>query len=85
LGPNITWNEIALESTDEPITTGIDKKLPWLSEVLVTSVGPQAFGNGSSSEFFRKKKNLIVVSSACEFMTIAPTRLLNSSTVSSSI
>jgi hypothetical protein len=30
LGPNIAWNEITLESTDEPITTGIKKKLPWL-------------------------------------------------------
>ena len=25
--PNITWNEITLESTDEPITTGIVRKL----------------------------------------------------------
>jgi hypothetical protein len=30
LGPNITWNEITLESTDEPITTGIVARLPWL-------------------------------------------------------
>jgi hypothetical protein len=30
LGPNVTWNEITLESTDEPITTGIVRKLPWL-------------------------------------------------------
>jgi hypothetical protein len=30
LGPNITWHEITLESTDEPITTGITTKLPWL-------------------------------------------------------
>jgi hypothetical protein len=30
LGPNITWNEITLESTDEPVTTGIKMKLPWL-------------------------------------------------------
>ena len=30
IGPNITWNEITLESTDEPITTGIVRKLPWL-------------------------------------------------------
>jgi hypothetical protein len=27
IGPNITWNEITLESTDEPITTGIVRKL----------------------------------------------------------
>ena len=27
IGPNITWNEITLKSTDEPITTGIVRKL----------------------------------------------------------
>jgi len=31
LGPNITWNEITLEMTDEPITAGIRTKLPWLA------------------------------------------------------
>jgi hypothetical protein len=31
LGKNVTWNEITLEMTDEPITTGIKAKLPWLS------------------------------------------------------
>ena len=31
LGQNVTWNEIALEMTDEPITTGLKAKLPWLS------------------------------------------------------
>jgi hypothetical protein len=30
LGPNVTWNEITLESTDEPITAGIATKLTWL-------------------------------------------------------
>ena len=30
LGPNITWHEITLEMTDEPITTGITTKLRWL-------------------------------------------------------
>ncbi|MEY9524039.1 hypothetical protein ABIF70_005180 [Bradyrhizobium japonicum] len=30
LGANITWNEVAIESTDEPITRGIDKNLPWI-------------------------------------------------------
>ncbi|MGL9623752.1 hypothetical protein QRQ56_37940 [Bradyrhizobium sp. U531] len=32
VGPNITWNEITLEMTDEPITTGIEKKLPWIPQ-----------------------------------------------------
>ena len=27
IGSNITWNEITLKSTDEPITTGIVRKL----------------------------------------------------------
>jgi hypothetical protein len=30
LGPGVSWNEITLESTDEPITTGIESKLTWL-------------------------------------------------------
>jgi hypothetical protein len=30
LGPGISWNEITLESTDEPITTGIAARLPWI-------------------------------------------------------
>jgi hypothetical protein len=30
LGPGVSWNEITLESTDEPITTGITKNLPWI-------------------------------------------------------
>jgi hypothetical protein len=34
LGPNITWHEITLESTDEPITTGIRTKLPWLPKYV---------------------------------------------------
>jgi hypothetical protein len=30
LGPGISWNEITLESTDEPVSKGIELKLPWL-------------------------------------------------------
>jgi len=30
LGANISWNEITLESTDEPVTKGIEQKLTWL-------------------------------------------------------
>jgi hypothetical protein len=30
LGPDISWREITLEMTDEPITTGIRTKLPWI-------------------------------------------------------
>jgi hypothetical protein len=28
LGAGVSWNEITLECTDEPITTGIENKLP---------------------------------------------------------
>jgi hypothetical protein len=31
LGPGVSWNEMTLESTDEPITTGIRAKLPWIA------------------------------------------------------
>lgn len=30
LGPGVGWNEITLESTDEPITRGLELKLPWI-------------------------------------------------------
>jgi len=30
LGPGVSWNEITLESTDEPVTLGIETKLPWI-------------------------------------------------------
>lgn len=32
LGPNISWNDITLEVTDEPISHGIERKLPWIRE-----------------------------------------------------
>ncbi|WP_271597391.1 hypothetical protein [Bradyrhizobium sp. CCBAU 45384] len=31
LGANITWNEIAIEGTDDPITKGIEQKLSWIT------------------------------------------------------
>jgi hypothetical protein len=30
LGANVSWNEITLEFTDDPITIGIKANLPWL-------------------------------------------------------
>jgi hypothetical protein len=38
LGQNVTWNEITLEATNEPITTGIKSKLPWLSEYFAKNL-----------------------------------------------
>jgi len=32
LGPDVSWNKITLEITDEPITTGLTAKLSWLPE-----------------------------------------------------
>jgi hypothetical protein len=32
LGAGVSWDEITLESTDEPVTTGIVKRLPWLRD-----------------------------------------------------
>jgi len=31
LGPGVRWRRITLEMTDEPVTTGIEKRLPWLA------------------------------------------------------
>jgi len=31
LGPDISWNEITIESTDEPVTKGIELRLPWIA------------------------------------------------------
>ena len=33
-GRDVTWNEITLESTDEPITKGLDARLTWLPAYL---------------------------------------------------
>jgi hypothetical protein len=30
LGPGIRWNEITIEVVDEPVTNGIEQKLPWI-------------------------------------------------------
>jgi hypothetical protein len=35
LALGVSWNEIRLESTDEPVTLGIEKKLPWIPEHYV--------------------------------------------------
>ena len=61
LGPNITWHEITLESTDEPITTGIEKKLPWL---------PAYHGkmlDGDTLHYYGAKKTLANTFSTADF------------------
>jgi hypothetical protein len=39
IGPNLTWNEITLESNDEPIAKGIVRKLPWLPAYYSAMLG----------------------------------------------
>lgn len=31
LGPGVSWRSIAIQTTDEPLTTGIENHLPWVS------------------------------------------------------
>jgi hypothetical protein len=38
LGPNVTWNDMTLEMTDEPITTGMKAKLPWLPKYFAKNL-----------------------------------------------
>ena len=33
LGPGVHWRKITIETTNEPITIGIEKKLPWLTKL----------------------------------------------------
>jgi hypothetical protein len=54
LGPNITWNEITLESTDEPISTGIEKKLPWLPAYYQNNLRLDGSKYGSKTDIANK-------------------------------
>jgi hypothetical protein len=61
LGPNIAWHEITLESTDEPVTTGIEMKLPWL---------PAYHGkmlDGDTLHYYGAKKTLANTFSTADF------------------
>lgn len=68
LGPGVTWNSIALEITDEPVSRGITLKLPWISAyrakmldgaryqdkgTLANSLSAAAFSSGQD---FKSKK-----------------------------
>jgi hypothetical protein len=39
LGRDVKWNSITIEVTNEPVTTGIEKKLPWLKGLGTTLNG----------------------------------------------
>ena len=58
LGSAVSWNEITLESTDEPITTGLEKKLPWL---------PAYYSGMLDGERYSAKKTLANTLSAADF------------------
>ena len=58
IGPNLTWNELTLESNDEPITTGIVRKLPWL---------PAYYSGMLDGARYRDKNRLANTLSAADF------------------
>ena len=58
LGSAVSWNEITLESTDEPITTGIKNKLRWL---------PAYYRGMLDGERYSAKKTLANTLSAADF------------------
>lgn len=61
LGSKIAWYEITLEITDEPVTTGIKAKLPWL---------PAYFGkmlDGDTVRFYGARKTLSNTLSTADF------------------
>jgi hypothetical protein len=45
LGPGVSWLSMTLEATDEPLSKGIDKKLPWLNDdhVIIQISGTKDF------------------------------------------
>jgi hypothetical protein len=46
LGPGITWRRMTIEITDDPVTTGIEQKLPWLTKVYSTMLDGRRPGQG---------------------------------------
>jgi len=50
LGVGISWNEIALEGTDEPVTKGIKLKLPWLPAYFDNNFRLDGSNHGANRE-----------------------------------
>src|SRR4051812_2312388 len=48
LGPHITWKEITLESTDEPVTKGIELKLTWLPAYYIGMLDGDRYSAGKT-------------------------------------
>jgi hypothetical protein len=41
LGDGISWHRMTIEITDEPVTTGLEKKLPWVNQMRETMLDGQ--------------------------------------------
>jgi hypothetical protein len=52
LGPDISWNEITLEITNDWLTTGIKRKLPWIDAYYDKMLDGRRF------HYFDKTKSL---------------------------
>lgn len=50
LGKGISWNEIVLEITDEPVTKGIETKLPWLIDYSKKNLRLDGSDHGTKPE-----------------------------------
>jgi hypothetical protein len=61
LGQGVTWNEITFESTDEPITKGIELNLRWLQAVHGKML------DGNTLRYFDARKTLANSLSAADF------------------
>ena len=47
-GPGVELKRIAVEITDDPVTTGIEKRLGWLGDYYAKRLDGQRFGDGTS-------------------------------------
>jgi hypothetical protein len=50
LGSGISWNEITLESTDEPVSKGIEWKLPWIPAYFEKNLRLDGSDHGAKDE-----------------------------------
>ena len=58
LGREVKWNRITVEVTNEPLTTGIEKKLPWLKQTKSSPQGLDRTLDGQSLRYYDHKASL---------------------------
>jgi hypothetical protein len=46
LGPGVKWHSMTIEITDEPVTTGLELKLPWIDKMASTMLDGLRPGQG---------------------------------------